>query len=238
MAFQYSPKIVTDGLVLYLDAANTKSYVSGSTTWNDISRGGNNGTLVNGPTFSSLNGGSIVFDGVDDYVTDIGTTSTFSFIQNTGVFTINAWVKPNVLGTAMYFIGNNDGTSDAKGFFIGKLSNNRFNFTLTYGVSGQNILNFQLVNYYTDTNWVNVTISSNGLNAIAYKNGTRFGTSNNITILSTGDSTRNLSVGRINNFNSSYWGGSIAQTSIYNRALTAQEVLQNYNATKSRFGLT
>jgi hypothetical protein len=238
MAFQYSPKIVTDGLVLYLDAANTKSYVSGSTTWNDISRGGNNGTLVNGPTFSSLNGGSIVFDGVDDYVTDIGTTSTFSFMQNTGVFTINTWVKPNVLGTAMYFIGNNDGTTGGKGFFLGKLSNNRFNFTLTYGVSGQYIINFQLANYYTDTNWVNVTISSNGLNAIAYKNGTRFGTSNNITILSTGDSTRNLSIGRVNNSPGTNWSGSIAQTSIYNKALTAQEILQNYNATKSRFGLT
>ena len=67
MAFSFSPKIVTDGLVLYLDAANPKSYVSGSTTWRDISRGGNNGTLVNGPTFDSGNGGNIVFDGVDDY---------------------------------------------------------------------------------------------------------------------------------------------------------------------------
>jgi hypothetical protein len=238
MAFQYSPKIVTDGLVLYLDAANTKSYVSGSTTWNDISRSGVNGTLVNGPTFSGTNGGSIVFDGADDYVTDIGTVSTFSFMQNTGVFTINVWVKPNVLGTAMYFIGNNDGTTGAKGFFLGKLSNNRFNFTLTYGASGLSILSFQLVDYYTDTNWVNVTISSNGLNAIAYKNGTRFGTSNSITILSTGDSTRNLSIGRINNSPGTNWSGSIAQTSIYNRTLSAQEVLQNYNATKSRFGLT
>jgi hypothetical protein len=237
MSTVQNSKIVTDGLVLCLDAANTKSYVSGSTTWNDISRGGNTGTLVNGPTFNSGNGGSIVFDGVDDYVTDIGTTSTFSFIQNTGVFTINAWVKPNVLGTAMYFIGNNDGTTGGKGFYIGKLSNNRFNFSLTYGASGLSILTFQLVNYYTDTNWVNVTISSNGLNAIAYKNGTRFGTSNNITILSTGDSTRNLAIGRINNTGGN-WSGSIAQTSIYNKALTAQEILQNYNATKSRFGLT
>ena len=66
--FAHSPKIVTDGLVLALDAGNTKSYVSGSTTWFDKSGGGNNGTLINGPTFSSANGGSIVFDGVDDYV--------------------------------------------------------------------------------------------------------------------------------------------------------------------------
>ena len=79
MAFNYSPKIVTDGLVLYLDAANSKSYVSGSTTWNDISRSGINGTLVNGPTFTGSNGGSIVFDGVNDYVSlNNNTTTQFS----------------------------------------------------------------------------------------------------------------------------------------------------------------
>ncbi len=68
MSFVHSPKIVTDGLVLALDAGNTKSYTSGSTTWFDKSGNANNGTLTNGPTFSSANGGSIVFDGVDDRV--------------------------------------------------------------------------------------------------------------------------------------------------------------------------
>ena len=72
MAFSYSPKIITDGLVLYLDAANPYSYVSGSTVWNDISRTMTSGSLINGPTFSSANNGSIVFDGVNDYV--ISTT--------------------------------------------------------------------------------------------------------------------------------------------------------------------
>ena len=66
MAFNYSPKIVTDGLVLYLDAANRYSYPGSGTTWSDISRGGNNGTLVNGPTFSTDGGGSIITDGIDD----------------------------------------------------------------------------------------------------------------------------------------------------------------------------
>ena len=62
MSTVQNTKIVTDGLVLCLDAANTKSYVSGSTTWNDISRSGFSGTLINGPTFNGNNGGSIVFD--------------------------------------------------------------------------------------------------------------------------------------------------------------------------------
>jgi hypothetical protein len=88
MAFNYSPKTVTDGLVLYMDAANSKSYVSGSTTWNDISRSGNNGTLVNGPTFNSSNGGSIVFDGTDDYV----SFGVINLISGTNT-TIEVWVN-------------------------------------------------------------------------------------------------------------------------------------------------
>ena len=84
MATYYSPKIVTDGLVLALDAANRKSYNSGSTTWYDLSGNNNNGTLYNGPTFNSANSGSIVFDGVDDYST--------SFISSPGSnFTISFW---------------------------------------------------------------------------------------------------------------------------------------------------
>jgi hypothetical protein len=66
MAFSYSPKIVTDGLVLYLDAGNPYSYVSGSTNWNDLSRSMLSGSLVNGPTYNTGSLGSIVFDGVDD----------------------------------------------------------------------------------------------------------------------------------------------------------------------------
>ena len=58
MAFNYSPKIVTDGLVFYLDAANTKSYIGSGTTWTDLSRGDNSG-ILNGAVFNSLNGGSI-----------------------------------------------------------------------------------------------------------------------------------------------------------------------------------
>ena len=102
MAFNYSPKIVTDGLVLYMDAANSKSYVSGSTTWNDISRSGNNGTLINGPTFNSSNGGSIVFDGTNDYVNLSDSDNWFY----TGNFTIEFWYYfnsvPDSLGQFFY----------------------------------------------------------------------------------------------------------------------------------------
>ena len=68
MAIFYNPRTITDGLVLCLDAANRKSYPGSGTTWTDLSGRGNTGTLTNGPTYSSANGGSIVFDGTDDIV--------------------------------------------------------------------------------------------------------------------------------------------------------------------------
>ena len=92
MGIAYNPRVVTDGLVLCLDAGNVKSYPGSGTTWTDLSGKGNTGTLTNGPTYSSANGGSIVFDGVDDRVS--GTS--FNTGQN---FTINAWIYPTLLGT-------------------------------------------------------------------------------------------------------------------------------------------
>ena len=88
MATLYSPKIVTDGLVLCLDAGNNKSYPSSGTAWNDLSGNNNNGTLTNGPTFTGSFGGSIVFDGTNDYV-DLGNISQ---LKPTTQITVSAWV--------------------------------------------------------------------------------------------------------------------------------------------------
>ena len=114
MAFNYSPKVVTDGLVLYLDAANPNSYASGSTSWNDISRGGNNGTLFNGPTFNAGNGGSILFDGIDDFIQCTGsltvTSATFvSWIKRNGnqVTTAGILFSRGTNTTGMNFLSSN-----------------------------------------------------------------------------------------------------------------------------------
>lgn len=234
----YYGGIIRDGLVLHLDAAKKDSYPGSGTTWNDISGNNYTGTLTNNPSFNKNEKGSISFDGVDDYVTNIGTASTFSFIQNTGIFTIDSWVRPNLLGTAMYFIGNNDGTTTRRGFYIGKLANDNGWITITYGTAGQTTLNFQQNGFYTDTNWVNVVISANGTNAVAYKNGVQFGTSSTMTTFSTGDSYRSLGIGRINNSPTlNNWVGDISNTRIYNRYLTPDEIIRNYNSTKGRYGL-
>lgn len=240
MAFHYSPNIITDGLVLYLDAANTKSYVSGSTIWNDLSRGGNNGVLTNGPTFNSSNGGSIVFDGVDDYITNIGTTSSFSFIQNTAIATLSFWVKFNSTSNLEYIAGNTP-TSAEKGFFLGKNANGSLQVAVTNGNGNPN----SLVNYISpiglvnDTNWHNYTITidkSINTNTI-YKDGVVFssGTGTGAWTLASGNSTRTLVLAAINNFFTLFFNGTISGAKIYNKALSVSEVLQNYNATKGRY---
>ena len=89
-SFAFTP-IVTDGLILYLDAANTKSYISGSTDWYDLTTYNNDGTLTNGPTFSSTNGGSIVFDGVNDYV----QVNNSDILNPTQTITLSVWSKFN-----------------------------------------------------------------------------------------------------------------------------------------------
>ena len=99
MSIFYNPRIVTDGLVLALDAGNTKSYPGSGTTWTDLSGRGNTGTLTNGPTYSSANGGSIVFDGTNDHVTMSGNNISGLSAETTD-FSICIWVKYN--STASY----------------------------------------------------------------------------------------------------------------------------------------
>lgn len=239
MAFRYSPKIVTDGLVLYLDAANTKSYVSGSTTWNDISRGGNNGTLVNGPVYSGTSGGSIVFDGVDDRV------QFPDFDYGRSGCTVAAWVKYN---------------ATVGGYKEGVVSkwqtgaNTSNEFLLTSNDVGQNSPKYATFYIYNTNNttvsavdtstimvpgvWYYLLGTFDGTYARVYLNGAykALGLSSSPTIKTVTSQPITLA-----SFGSSFQYNTlcnIATTQIYNRALSSVEVLQNYNATKSRFGLT
>lgn len=230
--------IPTDGLVLSLDAQNTNLYAVSTTTAYDISGNENNGTLTNGTQYVANGDGSWNFDAVDDYIDNIGTTSSFSFIQNTGIFTICAWVRLTEFSTTQRAImGNNRNVTTEKGFLLARgTASSRIRFVITNG--GGNVFSQQWDNYFLDDNWVFVTIVGNGTNVIYYRNGTLFQNGANLGTLATGDSTRTLSVGRVTNLSSSFfWSGNISQTSIYNRALTTTEITTIYNATKSRYGL-
>ena len=226
--------IVTDGLILYLDAANTKSIVSGSTTWTDISRSGNNGTLINGPAFNSGNGGSIVFDNVNDYVT-LGTPPSLAGLQVP--LTINVWAKPNTitgLKTLYGIYGNVFGgnltsllridtgvvryyTSNTSGAF-------QFFGTLTVTA---NIWYFFSVTVSGSISSPNITITVN--------NQSESGTLT--PLYPTPNTAVDIRIGGNQSLSDEVWSGNISNVRIYNRALSAAEVLQNYNATKYRFGL-
>jgi hypothetical protein len=226
MAFSFSPRIVTDGLVLYLDAANQRSYPGSGTTWSDISRGGNNGTLVNGPTFSSANGGSIVFDGVDDYCFMTGfLTANF--------MTLCCWFRTSVQQNNKYLVAFGKNLTGNNGFDLTFQDTQIGSYIATTGVGGGG--NLYTTTYY-DNQWHNLATSYDGSAAKTYYDGilvaTRSGMSGNLDI----EATKRLNIGSWVN-NGVNANCRISSVIIYNRALSATEVLQNYNATKTRFGL-
>lgn len=221
MGFYRGPNIVRNGLVLCLDAASRRSYPGSGTTWTDLSGLNNNGTLTNGPTFNSANGGSIVFDGTNDYV-------TFSTITST-IYTIDFW----------YIMGGNDGTY---GYFASSGDNG---FAISEGgvVSGLVYGQFYywngisinvLGNIPSTTNWNHVsTVINTSTNNIQVYGNTNLLSDTTVTSMSTSVSN----IGRYIQANINFLKGNLASYKIYNRALSATEVLQNYNATKSRFNL-
>ena len=221
MAFNYSPKIVTNGLVLCLDAANTKSYVSGSTVWTDLSRSGNNGTLTNGPTFSSANGGSIVFDGTNDYV-------SFSTITN-NTYTIDFWYKMGGNdGSYGYFASSGDnGLAISEGGTLNGLIYGQF-----YYWNGVGLNNLGIIPSTTNWNHICALINTSINNIQIYGNGNQSSTT---TVTSMSTSITNI--GRYITSNLNFLKGNLASYKVYNRALSTTEIKQNYNATKGRYGL-
>jgi len=203
--------IVRNGLVLSLEAGNPTSYVSGSTAWVDTA-GNTVGTLTNGPTYNSSNLGSIVFDGVDDYVawpnnplsslTSITYECWFKFNSSFGNgFTISG---PTL---EVYLQSKNTWYTD-------RISRNNFSWTF-------------------NTNWNQLVFTySSGAGASAYINGV------SLTVNSGGglSSQSTLWIGNRINLDSSI-NGNIAITRVYNRVLTSSEVTQNFNAQRTTFGI-
>jgi hypothetical protein len=232
MAFNYSPKVVTDGLVLYLDAGNNRSYASGSTSWLDLSRGLNNGTLTNGPTFSSANGGSIVFDGADDYV----VVSSFNQLPiGSSARTINIWFNPNITTwqgnvNSLFFYG----TTGVNGAVFGIDFDTYPTMEIyTWGGVGRDVF---FSSSFPQTGWSNLSVVYNGSTTISIYENSRNTQNATVTALSTTNTS--VWIGSIDpSYQPWYYDGRISNIQIYNKALSAQEVLQNYNALKGRFNL-
>jgi hypothetical protein len=239
MATNYNPRIVTDGLVLCLDAGNTKSYpgplpVAG---WYDLSGNGNNGTL-NGVGYNSGNGGSLTFDYADDYIT---TTGMGNFSYTNGI-TVSVW-HYNGGGTGPYRGVVNNGTdADRYGGFDLRYGREDYFGGTDNGTS----LNWRITNsggtassrvIYANVNeWHHYVGTYDNSVVRVYKDGQLFDSithSGGGQLKTTSDST---TIGRSPG-TSEYLDGRLSQVSIYNKALTAAEIQQNFNATRGRFGI-
>ena len=225
------PYIVMDGLVLNLDAGITQSYPGSGTAWTDINGFGpkNNGTLTNGPTFNSSYDGSIVFDGTDDYV--LVSNGYTSIMKNNNYWTVSLWFKADSLNNSPVLVSVGYLQLQYSDLFL-EVGNNVIYFAAGHGGSG----------YKTG----NTTISPNTIYNIVYmRTGNTTGkvylNGNEVSLSGTnfGSMPNQDADIRIGSFRQSGWelDGNIYNVLMYNRALSATEVLQNYNAQKGRFGL-
>ena len=227
--------IVTDGLVLHLDAGNTLSYPGTGTDWFDLTSNGNDGVLINGASYITDGGGSISFDGVNDFVDINNSSSTLTYGNSN--FSVFCWVYVSSFNQYSSIIGKADATASRKEWSlqVSRQTSFRPSFITTDNTStwsvelhSPNTLNFN--------QWYNIGVSRVGSDFSLYVNGTSVDSvSNNITILS---NSLDVEIGRLVGNSSYNFDGRVSNILIYkNKGLSSTEVLQNYNATKGRFGL-
>lgn len=242
--YKNTPPIVTNGLVLALDAANPKSYVSGSVVWRDLSGNNNSGSFVSNPGYSvpgysSANNGTISFDGsISNGRIMIPRTypGSLSIISN---ITMQAWVNYKDTGYTSWMIVLDDMGAAPFTSWCMWLNND-------VPASGKTIATYDNGNWLYSTTrlfpniWNHIAISKTGSNADMYVNG-RYSNTVTFTALAGGiytpETTTGTGIGGHTDNNAYPFNGNISQVQVHNRALTATEVLQNYNATKGRFGL-
>lgn len=213
--------VVQNGIVQNLDAGVSSSYPGSGTTWTDISGQNINGTLTNGPTYSSTNGGYIIFDGTDDYV-DTGYS-----VNNTN-FTLDFWYKPLtdrtsteiIAGKATGFTGDSWWIGiDVPGNFVVKFAENAFS------VEGTTVLSFG--------SWYHITVVKQGATQRSiYINGSLEASSESVACSPGG----NITLGRWGSL-TFYHDCHLAAFKIYNRVLTTTEIALNFNAMRGRFGI-
>lgn len=227
---------VKDGLVMDLDAASPVSYIGSGTTWRDLSGIANNGSLQNGVSFADVNGGVFVFDGSNDYVS-MGKSYIASGEIGSGDinYTLEAWVKLQ---------GTPAGTTTSGMSIIGSASSSGIGFQLTT-VSGnvrvnfgaRSTSNFNSSGTINQNEWYHIVCTRQvGANNRIYINGvldSTYGISN-LTVQNTGNEMQiGYAAGRITD----YFQGQISIARLYNTFLTDEQVLQNFNANRWRFGI-
>lgn len=220
MSYNTGGRLVTDGLVMYLDAGNRKSFVSGSSVWRDLSGNNNSGSLINGPTFSSDNKGSIVFDGVNDYVLT-------NYSNNAAQTTFEIVVKPlNIsTGSSKVFLGK---TGGADNYWIGLHgTDSSLVFNPNGGIVDSDIIPNTSSFYF-------ITATSTAGQRRIYINGDF---KKLVGASGVPSPTGKLCIGVYGEELTFDTACAISSLKIYERILSDAEILNNYNITKKRFGV-
>jgi hypothetical protein len=233
MSTYYSPKIVTTDLVLCLDAANNKSYISGSSSWNDLSGRGNHATAYGSVLLSTDGNGCFDFSGATgagSYASNMGFTFASNMVQTTGNFTFECWIK-NPVSAGQTGMFSNAGSTD--GYRFGPGYNGIYyligpNYTESVISWSSNLVSSLW--YHVVTTWDRT--SEYRVNA--YLNGTY---QNYGGMPSTQTAFTSAAPGIVRSSCCGIYTGKLAMMNVYNKLLTASEILQNYNATKTRFAL-
>ena len=227
MGLHHSPRIVTDGLVLCLDAGNTKSYSGTGTSWTDLSGNGNTGTLTNGPTYNSSNLGFFQF-----------VTNDFAAIPNnvaldTQTPTVEVWVKTNETTQNGFWFEKGTVNSQYSLFQSG----GNILWRMIIGGSIRN-LTTTTATYMNTSNWYQVVGTYTSGTRRLYINGVLVNFDTQTGTIET--NSGGMSIGVYGGFNGSrgyYYNGNLSSCKVYNRALTAEEIQQNFNATRGRYGI-
>jgi hypothetical protein len=237
MGVGYNPRIVTDGLVLCLDAANKRSYPGSGTTWIDRSANGYDGTLTNmdASNFSSDNGGSLVFDGSNQYV----VTNDSDLLSFTNAkFSLEVYFK-YVNKTNQYntLAGKRDygATQREYNFFVDEAVSTP---TVQFIVSSNLTANWTYVitPAIQKNRWYHAVATSNaGVGRVYLDGQLSAGNASMHSVTTNGNSPFSIGNAYNNGSPMQFLNGSISLTRVYNRALSAKEVLQNYEATKGRY---
>lgn len=227
MALIHGPNTVTSGLILSLDAGNIKSYPGSGTTWTDLSGNGYNGTLTDGPTFSNTRGGGIVFDGTNDFV-DTTLTGTMNDL------TVECWF--NGTKTARNHLWNfgNSSTESPPGNNLNCDFNDSYDLWIYWNGSGTNRVRYNITGSFTDSTNRSLVFTHTGSTNKVYSNGVE------LSITESGGTQTFSGVNAAGSFNLGggfFFGGTIFLAKVYNRALTAAEVWQNFNAVRGRYGI-
>jgi hypothetical protein len=235
MGLGHSPRIVTDGLVLYFDAANSRCYSGTGLTAFDIT-GTKVGSFSNGLGYSSTNRGYFSFDGTNDFLnltTNLNTGSNFS---------VFAWIYPGNINQRNAIVGNSYPYTSADGWFLSTATNylgtsNTFFISVGADVAFRTAANESLT--LNAWNYIGGTVTNGGGSIVLYRDANQITTyqAGTQTVNTITYNTQEMAIGRRTTSQLESFIGNIALVQIYNRVLSNAEILQNYRATKARYGL-